>query len=179
MTTPLQLLCLAFLVATSFYDIKHHLKEGKGRIPNWLNLAAALLGLALHAVSGEFREAAAGFGWGFFFGIVFYVLGLFGAGDVKMLAAVGATVGKDLTFLTLLCGLACLVAWSAPLRIWKWGFKKFWEHEKQGLLFLAARIRLRQESPEKFDLSRLPLAPFVAAGYCLAVLLKILGVITL
>ena len=167
-----KVLCAAFLTAASFYDIMDYIRKGKGRIPNWLNLLALLTGITLHAASGSFSEALSGLGWGFFFGMVFYIMGLFGAGDVKMLAAMGALVGKDITFLTLLCGLACLILWSAPIRMRKWGFRKAWEHEKQGLFFLAARIKLRPEPPENFDLSRLPLAPFVAAGYFITLLLS-------
>jgi prepilin peptidase CpaA len=174
-----KVLCAAFLAAASFYDVYHFVKDKKGRIPNWLNLSALLAGLALHAASGNLPGSVSGAVWGLFFGLVFYVLGLFGAGDAKMLAGMGALAGQEMTFLTLLCGLTCLVLWSAPLRLCREGIRKFWEHEKQGLFFLAARIRLKPVPPEKFDPSRLPLAPFVAAGYLAALLIQQLGVIAL
>jgi Flp pilus assembly protein protease CpaA len=174
-----KILCAVFLAFASFYDVKYHVKDGKGRIPNWLNLAALIFGLGLHAVSGDFWEAVSGTGWGLFFGMVFYALGLFGAGDVKMLAAAGALVGEDLTFLMLLCGLACLILWSVPVRLLQWGPRKLWEHEKQGLVFLAARIKIGPDPQKKLDLCRLPLAPFVFAGYCAALALQALEVIVL
>ena len=174
-----KLLCLIFLAAASFYDIKYHLKEGKGRIPNWLNLAVFIFGIGLHAIFGNFWDAVVGFTWGLLFGMIFYILGLFGAGDAKMLAAMGALVGKDLTFLTLLCGLICLALWSVPVRLLKWGPRKLWEHEKQGLIFLAARVKLMSKPQKKLDLCRLPLAPFILVGYCVALTLQTLGVIVL
>lgn len=174
-----KVLCAAFLAAASLYDVYHFVKDKKGRIPNWLNLSALLAGLALHAASGDLPGSISGAVWGLFFGLVFYILGLFGAGDAKMLAGMGALAGQEVTFLTLLCGLVCLVLWSAPLRLRREGVRKFWEHEKQGLFFLAARIRLKPVPPEKFDPSRLPLAPFVVAGYLAALILYKTGVVVL
>lgn len=179
MESFVKIMCAAFLATASFYDVKYHIKDGQGRIPNWLNLSALLAGLVLHAASGDLPGSLSGAVWGLFFGLVFYVLGLFGAGDAKMLAAMGALIGKELTFLTLLCGLVCLILWSMPLRLRREGFKKFWEHEKQGLYFLAARIKFRPEPPEKYDFSRLPLAPFIAAGYFIGIILQNLGVVVL
>ena len=174
-----KLSCLVFLATASFYDVKYHLKKGKGRIPNWLNLVVLILGLGLHAIFGNFWFAVTGFVWGLLFGLIFYILGVFGAGDVKMLAAMGALVGKDLTFLTLLCGLVCLILWFVPVRLLKWGPRKLWEHEKQGLIFMAARIKLAPKPQKKLDLCYLPLAPFILAGYCVALTLQALEVITL
>ena len=66
------------------------------RIPNWLTLSALLAGifvnLWLRGVDGGL-EALAGAAIGFCALIPFYAIRAVGAGDVKLLAAIGALVG--------------------------------------------------------------------------------------
>lgn len=69
----------------------------EGRIPNWLTVGGLVAGLALGGFGGW-----AGLGWAaggaavaFAVGLPFFLLGGFGGGDVKLLAAVGALVGLD------------------------------------------------------------------------------------
>lgn len=66
------------------------------RVPNWLAVTGLLAGLGFNAVGGGvsgFVGAAAGFGLAFaiYFGL--YLLHAMGAGDVKLMAAVGAITG--------------------------------------------------------------------------------------
>ncbi|MGA3072732.1 MAG: A24 family peptidase [Bryobacteraceae bacterium] len=85
-------LLLAVLVAT-VTDLRTR------RIPNWLTVSTLLLGFVLNAliaypspVEGVWL-AAKGFGLAFGLNLVMYMLHMTGAGDVKLLAAVGALVG--------------------------------------------------------------------------------------
>lgn len=66
------------------------------RIPNWLTLTGVLMGLLLRTASGGWAGlgmAAEGMilGLGVYF--IFYVLHAIGAGDVKLMAAIGAVLG--------------------------------------------------------------------------------------
>jgi prepilin peptidase CpaA len=65
------------------------------RIPNWLTYPALLVGLGLSFVPGSATPAASGLGvltaGGLY--LVFWLFRAVGAGDVKLMAAVGAFVG--------------------------------------------------------------------------------------
>lgn len=66
------------------------------RIPNWLVLPGAVLALCLHSVEGGGSAVLGGvLGWlaGFSLLIGFYAKGGMGAGDVKLMACIGAFVG--------------------------------------------------------------------------------------
>jgi len=66
------------------------------RIPNLITLPTACVGLTLGLVAGGWKGlalAAAGMGAGFVLMIVPYYLGGMGAGDVKLMAAIGALLG--------------------------------------------------------------------------------------
>lgn len=112
-----------FLVAAVWHDIRAR------RIPNQLILTGTVAAILLHVLmpngSGLFNQPAGGLGFmfsmsGFAVGLLallpFYALRALGAGDVKLMAMVGAYVGPagamGATLLTMLFGglLAVLVA---------------------------------------------------------------------
>lgn len=77
------------------------------RIPNWMTFPAALLGLAINAALGGLSglgQSALGILLGLALLIVPFALGGMGAGDVKMLAAVGAFGGPAFVWRTFLMG---------------------------------------------------------------------------
>ena len=80
------------------------------RIPNWLTFGAALAALAYSAYEGGFAEAgtsAAGWLAGAALFFPFFALGGMGAGDVKLLAALGAWLGPWQTlWLAVFAGIA-------------------------------------------------------------------------
>jgi prepilin peptidase CpaA len=80
----------ACAVAGSVFDVKSR------RVPNFITGPAFLIGLILHLAHGGWRELlsslAAGLICGFVF-LVFYLAGGMGAGDVKLITAVGCIAG--------------------------------------------------------------------------------------
>lgn len=116
---PLVLLCM-LLTACVWHDVRAR------RIPNAIVLPGALAALALHALlPGGLGLAAAAGGWALGLALLMpmYALRLMGAGDVKLLAMVGAFFGASQIFtvflLTLVAGgvLALVVAgWQGQLR---------------------------------------------------------------
>jgi prepilin peptidase CpaA len=86
-----EMLLLIVLLAAAVYDVRYR------RIPNWVSVGGALLGISLNTflyrgVPGllfSFKGLALGFGIYF----VLYALHAMGAGDVKLMGAVGAVVG--------------------------------------------------------------------------------------
>jgi prepilin peptidase CpaA len=89
--TAMSDICVAVLVLIAgVTDIRSR------RIPNWLTLSGVCVGLALHAVTAGFtgfKFSAEGMGLGFGAYLLLYLLRAMGAGDVKLMAAVGAIVG--------------------------------------------------------------------------------------
>jgi prepilin peptidase CpaA len=80
------------------------------RIPNFITAPSALLGLMLHLALGGWRSmamaAVAGLICGAVF-LVFYLAGGMGAGDVKLIAAVGCLVGiSDVGYVLVLTAIA-------------------------------------------------------------------------
>ena len=91
------LLLVAVLAAGACYDARFR------RLPNWLTLGAAALGLALNlALRGLPGAGDSLLGWlvGSLLLFLPFALGGMGAGDVKFLAAVGALKGASFVFFT-------------------------------------------------------------------------------
>jgi len=100
MTSPpivLQVLLAAIALVAAVFDVRFR------RIPNWLTLSGVILGIVLNAFlnsSGErwfdgynWRSSLAGFGLASLIYFPLYLLRAMGAGDVKLMAAVGAIIG--------------------------------------------------------------------------------------
>ena len=93
-------IALAIATVAVFTDTKY------GRIPNVLTFPAMAAGLALHGAFGgwsgmTFSAQGAALGLGLF--LLPFLLGGMGAGDVKLLAALGAFVGPMQIFAAFVC----------------------------------------------------------------------------
>jgi prepilin peptidase CpaA len=84
-------LLLAIVLVAAVYDVRYR------RIPNWLTVSGVLLGLALNTFLYQgwpgLRLSLAGMAVGLGVYFVLYALRAMGAGDAKLMAAVGAIVG--------------------------------------------------------------------------------------
>ncbi|HSW50408.1 MAG TPA: A24 family peptidase, partial [Bryobacteraceae bacterium] len=87
----LQVVLAAVVVTAAVFDVRSR------RIPNWLNLFGVIAGLLLNSFLDvdkySWRSALMGLGLAFAVYFPLYLLRGMGAGDVKLMAAVGALVG--------------------------------------------------------------------------------------
>jgi prepilin peptidase CpaA len=86
------LACLLWLLCVAVYDFRER------RVPNWLVLSGAIAALAVIGFGAQpfgvsWTAALAGAASGFGFLLLFYAMGLMGAGDVKFAGALGLWVG--------------------------------------------------------------------------------------
>lgn len=84
------------LLAASYTDLKEH------RIPNAITLGSVVAGIVLQAWFSGLDGVLSGFGGlaaGLALYLPFYLLGGMGAGDVKLMAAVGAFLGPQTVLL--------------------------------------------------------------------------------
>jgi len=87
---------IALFVATVVAFVAAVIDFRRFRVPNVLTFPLAISGLAFHVtLSGlaGLQYGAGGLAIGFIALLLFYVMGVMGAGDVKLLAAIGAWIG--------------------------------------------------------------------------------------
>lgn len=91
----IEIVLLAVLLVAAVYDVRFR------RIPNWVTVTGVALGLALNAflfgLPGVWFSLR-GLGLAFGVYLVLYIIRAMGAGDVKLMAAVGALVGWQVWF---------------------------------------------------------------------------------
>jgi len=122
-------LLIALVVAAAAYDIPFR------RIPNWLTATGVLLGLTMNAFLYDgwtgLRLSLCGLALGFGSYFLLFALRAMGAGDVKLMAAIGAMVGWQnwfgiFVFTALIGGIASLVLIALRGRfrktLWNVGF---------------------------------------------------------
>lgn len=146
------------------------------RIPNWLSLSGVLLGVALRTFLGEWDGlwvSLEGLGLAFAIYFVLYLLHGMGAGDVKLMAAVGAVAGPGGWILILI--LTCLAGAVAGLLIVaaKGRFRRTFENILVILISLRHGQLPYKENPQLDVRSgeglRLPHAVMIAFGTFVAI----------
>ena len=172
MSIPITLILLSVVIAAGIYDLRVR------RIPNWLNLIGIILGLTFNAMPGQVgvTKALGGLACALAVYIPLYLVRGMGAGDVKLMAAVGTIAGPAnwigiFIVTALLGGVAAIVLVALK--------RKF----QQTVLNLGTIIsqlshkRLPSTADEKLDVRspralRMPHGAIIAAGCILFVLLK-------
>lgn len=86
---PLTVILAVVLVLATWFDVS------RKRIPNWLTVGATVAALVLRGVMGAeaLGTGLLGGALGLSLGLLFFAIGAMGAGDGKLLAAVGACLG--------------------------------------------------------------------------------------
>jgi len=90
---------IAFMIMAAVYDYRSR------RIPNWLNLCAASIGLSVRGLAEGFpgiQDALLGGAFGFGLLFVMFALGSGGGGDVKLMGALGIWLGFSMTLVVFL-----------------------------------------------------------------------------
>jgi prepilin peptidase CpaA len=151
------------------------------KVYNILTVPMLIAGLVFHGISGGWAGlgvSTAGMLLGFGVLIVPYLLGAMGAGDVKLVAAIGAWLGFYPTMCILVISLIATAFYSVILLAWNGRFREAWAHLQIAFFRLRTIGRYivaaeEQESVESMDTENVPryrLIPFsvmVAVGVAL------------
>ncbi len=118
---------IAFVVVTVVTLIAAANDFHRFRVPNKLTFPLCLSGLVFHAIVSGLSGLQFGLGGiavGFAVLLIFYITGIMGAGDVKLLAAVGSWIGGTNTlYVFCIAGIAAgihslaALAWQRRLRV--------------------------------------------------------------
>ncbi len=90
----------------------------KFKVYNVLTLPLLVSGLLYHAFRAELADSLLGVFFGFAALIVLYIIGGMGAGDVKLMAGVGAWLGMPLTFYVFIASSLAAGVYSIGLVVW-------------------------------------------------------------
>jgi len=160
---------MALLIAI-IYDIRFH------KIPNWVTFSTVIAGLGFQSFSGGLTGllfSLGGLGTGLGLLVTFYLMGGMGAGDVKLMGAVGAFLGARGVFYAFLAtsiigGLWAIItlAWSGDL---KTTLKRYGAMLKS--LLLTQQFMYMAPS-EKVKALKMPYGVAIALGTMTTILLK-------
>lgn len=115
---------LAMLAVAIYFDIRTQ------RIPNWLVATGAAVALTFHGVnSGAFGllTSVAGLFIAMAILLPFYIAGVMGAGDVKLMAAVGAFTGAHLAILAVGLAMGVGVIEAFAILVLRGNGRQTWE----------------------------------------------------
>jgi len=147
----------------------------KFRVYNALTFPLLLSGLVFQAVTGGWAglgNSCLGALFGFFSLVLFYGMGGVGAGDVKLLAAVGAWLGMPLTFYVFLASSLAAGVYAIGLLLLQGGltevyvgFHVLFQKLKTNTLHLQADRRIEREAQRPDRRKRLiPFALMLLVG---------------
>jgi len=161
----IQVYVLVVAIPAAIFDLRQR------RVPNWLTLPALLVAIALNVVlykTAGFTWSLAGFGLALVIYFPLYALRAMGAGDVKLMAAIGAAVGGAnclaIFFITAVTGgIAGMIAAAARGRVRKT------LHNLWFIVLSLAHRQIPHEGNPELDVKseaglRLPHAVAIACG---------------
>lgn len=167
MDTALLLGCLLPVSWAGITDIRKQI------IPNVITYPVCLAGLGYALHQGRIAAALLAFALGFGLGLVFYLIGGMGAGDVKLMAALGPWLGPQHLFTSILLASGIAIVWGLVKLAVR---KKLLSWSKEFVLGLARfgwSVILRRPDPRLLQFPRIDrdgvLPPTaVPFGACLA-----------
>ena len=178
MTFPpiaVQVLLVLLVIPAAIWDLFER------RVPNWLTLPGVLLGFGLNMIlfeSAGFWMALRGLGLALLIYFPLYLLRGIGAGDVKLMAAIGAVVGPAnwlaiFVITALIGGVSALVLLAAKGRLQK-TFGNIWL-----ILLRVSHGRAPFQDDPQLDVRteqglRLPHAVIIACGALVLLALALL-----
>lgn len=95
---------ILFLLTALYFDGRFR------KIPNWLTVSGAVLGLLIHVVMDGLNGllfSLLGLVIGFIITLILYLVKAIGAGDVKLFAAIGAFSGTEFTLYGIMYSIIC------------------------------------------------------------------------
>lgn len=154
------------------------------RIPNWLTFGGALFALVYGTLAARTPMAGAasafgGLGVGFAAMVPFYVIGVMGAGDVKLMAMSGAFIGPEQTLMAVLFTFIAGGVAAMGFAIHRRRVGHMLANVKdaaQGVMFSSiAGIRPSGRIDASQSVGKLPYGICIAAGTAIEVLAHQLG----
>ena len=154
------------------------------RIPNWLTVGGMVFGLIYNTVAGAtalsaFLTALAGLGVGLGVLLPVYMLRVMGAGDVKLMAMVGAFVGVPDILYAVLYSLIAGGVVALGFALYRRAFRRMTANVAdivQSMAFAAiAGVRPTGEIPSRASIGRLPYRMSICVGTIASLASKQLG----
>jgi prepilin peptidase CpaA len=168
--TYIDLFLFSVLITAVIYDLRFQ------KIPNWLTFSSFILALSYHTISYGILGiifSVKGCMLGILLLIIPYLMGGMGAGDAKLMGAVGALLGPKGIFvaflLTALIGgfyAFAVLAYHGDLRS---TFSRYWFSIKT---FILTRKLIHLPLPEQGKTPRLKYGVAIALGTMFSVLMK-------
>ncbi len=151
------------LVLAAYLDMRYH------RIPNGLTFGGAVAALALQYYFGGWGalgSGSAGFALGLAAFLPFFIRGAMGAGDVKLMAAVGAFFGPPATLLAATLTLIVGGAMGVAILVWHGGFGQLARRYLTTLHVLVVTGTLNHAGPREDEAAarRFPYALAIGLG---------------
>lgn len=163
----LQLILIGVLISAAIFDMRG------SRIPNWLTLSASLCGLLGHVfidgLDGMFFSLKGLLlGTGLF--MVIHLIGGMGAGDVKLMGAVGALLGPTELLAAALITALLGGVWAVAVIVSHWGAGGAWNWITGRIVMVGITGRLPDGMAGGQGLA-LRYAPVIAVGTLLSQLI--------
>ncbi len=149
------------LVGAGIWDVH------SSRVPNFVTFPLAFVGLVFHTFSDSGNGilfSVEGLGLGFILLIGFYIYGGMGAGDVKLLAAVGAVVGPTNVFMGFLFSSLLGGLYALAIMGWHLGLAQTAERLKVILVSMVLMKINVADSLEQTVLPKLRYALVIGLG---------------
>lgn len=155
---------IAFVLIAAIYD------AATQRIPNWTSLLIVVLGLGWNSFFTEglgVRDSSLGLLAGLLMMLPSYVFGGMGAGDVKLIAAIGSVVGINQVLDVALCSYVAMFVMALLFIVVRGDLLKLLHRLRMLIYGLSLGVwAYKKPDPSDAASSRMPLAPAIALATC-------------